>query len=302
MTLPRNNYDAKSTGRMFWGKSFSALLALALLIPSPLAAEDQISDAMIGAAFASASDGYSTDELLITDALRRRFLKNLYPQQTPTAEQERSALLKLLQLRKAGKLKTSTTRRGKAIDDSVGPIAEIAARVVTDRHRVATDWMLADPKLRAELQSEASKISPSVDAYAVRKSLLQLRKKRALKPELVLRVADWKREIKTFTLAELRDELKANHLPKLPGIYLFRNEHGYLYIGEASNLANRLKQHLTASDRVSLADYLASDDSDSVTVELHQFPRDSPTAKLSVRRAYESELIRSRHPKFNSRP
>jgi hypothetical protein len=39
-----------------------------------------------------------------------------------------------------------------------------------------------------------------------------------------------------------------------------------------------------------------------VTIELHIFPKTSPARKLTVRRAYESELIRSREPKFNVRP
>ncbi len=285
-----------------WMLAFSTLAIAPQASAEDRSSEDQLSDDRIVAAFAEHSAGMSVDELLITDQLRGAFLKELFPDRSPTTKQERSVLLKLLQLRKAGKIKVPTTRRGKPVDDSVSPIAEIAARVVADRHRVATDYLLADPELQAELQREATKIDPAIDAYSVRKSLLQLRKKRALRPELVLRVADWKRQIDTFTLPQLRKAMKAGTLPDAPGVYLFRNQRGYLYIGEASNLAARIKQHLTASDRVSLADYLSSDSADNVTVELHQFPRDSPAAKLTVRRAYESELIRSRHPKFNARP
>jgi hypothetical protein len=261
-----------------------------------------LSDSEVQAAFIATHQGFSADELLITDRLRSQFLKQLFANRSPSDAQQREALLRLLQLRKSGKLNAPATKRGPRIDDSVSPIAEIAARVIADRYRVSTDTLLADPVLRRELQKEADRILPGVDAYAIQKSLLQLRKKRQLRPELVLRVADWDRDIKTFTLATIRDELDAGRLPRQPGVYLFRNHEGYLYIGEASNLAARLKQHLTESDRASLANYLASTEAATVSVELHIFPKDSPASKITVRRAYESELIRSRQPKFNSRP
>ena len=63
-----------------------------------------------------------------------------------------------------------------------------------------------------------------------------------------------------------------------------------------------LVEGIQGRDRRSLAEYLASEKADQVTVEVHIFPADSPASKVSVRRAYESELIRSRNPKFNVRP
>ncbi len=216
-------------------------------------------------------------------------------------EQERAALLRLLQLRKAGKLSSRATQQGTPVDDSILPVAEIAARVVTDRHRITSDTMLADPNYRRELQQEAVVISPGIDAYSVRKAVLSLRKKRALRPELVLKVADWDRELQTHSLDALRAALREGRVPEQPGIYLFRSGEGYLYIGEASDLSLRLRQHTTASDRKSLAEFLSDNQSD-VSVELHIFPIDSPARKVTVRCAYESELIRSRQPRFNVRP
>ncbi|MGB7347107.1 MAG: GIY-YIG nuclease family protein [Pirellulaceae bacterium] len=303
MTVTRNNSYAKSTVCILaclllcdcWGK-----------LPPTFAKEradaNLFDDSVIRKAFAASADGFSVDEVLINDQLRVAFLEQLFPDDPPTSKQESDVLQRLLQIRKAGKLNISATKRGRKPEEWISPIAEIAARVVTDRHRVATDTLLTDRQLRKELQDEANKIAPKIDAYIVRKSILQLRKKRALKPELVLRVADWSREIKTYTLDQIRSESIAGNLPAVPGVYLFRDDKGYLYIGEASNLATRLKQHLTDSDRQSLADFLAGNAADKVTVELHQFPKNSPAAKLTVRRAYESELIRSRNPRFNARP
>jgi len=261
------------------------------------------SDAIIHA-FIASCDGYSSDELLIRDDLRERFLKALSDGGTLNidAADQRSALLRLLQLRKAGKLTERATRRGTPVDESIMHVAEIAARVVTDRHSITSDTMLADPNYRRELQREAELIRTGVDAYQVRKAVLSLRKKRALRPELVLQVADWGRELRTLSLTQLRVALEAGGIPKQPGVYLFRSASGYLYVGEAADLAVRLRDHVAGSDRPSLARYLESDQADQVTVELHIFESDSPARKVSVRRAYESELIRSREPKFNVRP
>lgn len=265
---------------------------------------DAISSEVVREAFVASCDGYSTDELLVRDELRNQFLDEIAGRIRMPVDlgMERHALLKLLGLRKAGKLNHPATRRAPSHDDTVFPIAEVASRAVMNRHRVTTDTILADPKLRAELQDEAEKIAANVDAYSVRKAVLSLRKRRALKPELVLKAVDWPREVLSVRLSELRKQLAAGQVASNPGIYMFRDETGYLYVGEADNLSRRLTQHASESDRVSLADYISENDPNRISVELHIFPKDSPASKVSSRRAYESELIRSRTPKFNVRP
>ncbi len=274
------------------------ILASSTSLAVPFDAEEII------VAFKQCHDGFSTDELLIRDDLRDSFLAALRAAsgEPIDADAQRSALLSLLRLRKSGKLTVPATKRGNPVDPAVHSIAEIAARAVTDRHRITTDVMLVDPDFRGELQREAELISPGIDPYSVRKSVLSLRKKRALRPELVLQVAQWDRKVMTQSLAELRHGLAAGEIPSLPGIYLFRNSEGYLYIGEAVDLSVRLNQHVTESDRPSLAKYLAGDDANSVSVELHIFAADSPAAKPTIRRAYESELIRSRQSKIQCPP
>jgi hypothetical protein len=263
-----------------------------------------LSTQVIRDAFVANCDGYSTDELLVRDDLRKSFVRDVADRlRIPVDETlERTALLKLLGLRKAGKLNHNATRRAPRSDEAAFPIAEIASRAVMDRHRVTTDTMLADPRLLAELQSEAEKISADVDPYSIRKSVLSLRKRRQLKPELVLKVVDWPRNVQSMRLSTLRQQLADGRISSSPGVYLFRDETGYLYIGEADNLARRLAQHASESDRVSLAQYIAENNADRITVELHVFPKDSPANRVTARRAYESELIRSREPKFNVRP
>jgi hypothetical protein len=279
-------------------------------------------------AIAAAGQGYSADEILISDELRQAVLDRvaLELSHPPSDDQQTLLWLRMLNLRKAGELPLSTKRRGNGVDESVLPVAELAVRAVIDRHRVTTDTVLADPRLRTELQTEADLIRPGVDAPAIRKAVLSLRKRRSLKPELVLKVADWKRQVYTHTMPELKRLLDEKSISHGPGVYLFRTPQGYLYIGEASDLADRLAEHLGGSDRASLAEFLArtghartshegvdqstldatdeaaSNPDESVSVELHVFDPRSPAAQVTMRRAYESELIRSRNPRFNLRP
>ena len=95
---------------------------------------------------------------------------------------------------------------------------------------------------------------------------------------------------------------KPEIVPTRPGIYIFRDESGYLYIGESSNLRLRVEKHLDHSDRKSLAHYLWENGNKKITVELHAFDPESKAKDKTVRRAYESELIRSREPRFNITP
>lgn len=283
------------------------VFAAAVLCYGPSAHSQPIDSRAIDAAsvikaFAASCDGYSSDELLVRDDLRAAFLRQLAPDTRLGPEAQRDAFLKLLQLRKAGKLTVRATRRGQPVAPAVLPVAEIAARVVTDRHRISYDMMLADPRFRSEFLQEARKIAPKVTAPAIGKGVLALRKKRALRPELVLRVVSWEKVIETHSLAELRQKLEQHEISHHPGIYLFRSRNRYLYIGESDDLAVRLSEHVRGSDRESLAQYLAGDEADQVTVEVHAFAPDSPASKAVMRRAYESELIRSRDPQFNVRP
>ena len=291
---------------LFLGKAICGVCVFALCATafSQVVEIERASDETTLQAYETASGGYSIDEIVLDDTLRENFFVAIDPHwQTHNETWETETLLRLLSLRKAGKISTTTTMRGRNVDESIGPVAEIAARSVLDRHPVSSDVLLCDPRLRHQLQTAANEIVPDVDAYSIRKSVLRLRKTRRLRPELTLRVADWKRTIETFSRTELEKHLLTNdRISDDAGVYLFRDASGYLYIGEASDLRQRLRQHLSESDRVSLRKYLDSVAAENVMVELHTFGTDSPANQLSIRRAYESELIRSREPRLNVRP
>lgn len=254
-------------------------------------------------AFGAVHDGWSSDEVLLQDELNSRFIAECRKRCPSTNAGEFN--WRLINLRKASQLSGfEVTKRNNHRHDAYRHAAEIAARLVTDRHEVSTDRMLCSAEIRAEFDRIAGDLARDIPVYRLRKAAFGLRKSRRLRPELVVRVANWGREIRSATVDELRKEASA--IPTSPGVYIFRDAGGYLYVGEAADLRKRLSEHLAKSDRAALASYLerrrGQGYGSTVTVEMHVFPPDSPAAKVRMRRAYESELIASRRPRFNVRP
>ena len=249
--------------------------------------------------FAAVHDGFSPDEVLLDDLLQQKFVDGCQAR-LPDASVE-TLNWALLNLRKQGELSAiKTTRSNRVRLDDVRHVAEIAARSLQDKHGILIDRVMSNPAYREEFDAAAKQIDSEIDLYRVRKAAFQLRKARQLKPELITRIADWGRVVTTRTTAEVKSNL--NIIPVEPGIYIFRDATGYLYIGEAEDLRRRLTEHLDDSDRKSLAAYLATHGHDDITIEIHTFDAGSRIKELAVRRAYESELIRSRNPRFNIRP
>ena len=206
----------------------------------------------------------------------------------------------LLNLRKTGQLDADVTKQKTLRHEDYAHAAEIAARQMYDEHQLSIDRVLCDPDLRREFDRIAHSVTPDVSAYQLRKAALSLRKARQLRPELVARVADWRKQVITLSAREIWND--PERVPDTPGIYLFRDASGYLYIGESENLRARVTKHLDQSDRKSLAQYLWREGGEGVTVELHAFDPDSGARHKEMRRAYESELIASRRPRFNLAP
>ncbi len=259
-------------------------------------------DDLVKLAFLESCDGWSVDEVLLEDSRRNAFLdacRERFRLQTELQTEEFSdeyVYGRLVQIRKAGKLDVKATKRANSDVDEWLPVAEIASRLMMDRFQANIDQWLVSPKLLKEFDTLIAEIVPDADRYESRKAAMKLRKSRRLQPELLTRVTDWKREIQTTSV-----EHAASHLASLPtnaGIYIFRDKTGFLYIGQSNNLRTRLTKHLDKSDRKSLSKYLGATNSEEITIELHVFAADSPAASTVVREAYESDLIRTRKPKF----
>lgn len=250
-------------------------------------------------AYIAVYDGWSTDEVLLQDALNTKYLAECRKRMPDVRSFDFNWTL--LNLRKAGELRDvrATKRRRDQLDEFLHA-SEIAARFMEDRYKVNTDRLICEPELRAEFDKVAKTMAPEIDAYLLRKASFALRKSRRLQPELVLRVADWKKDVFAYAASRIADDPEL--IPNGPGVYIFRDESGYLYIGESSKLRERLKKHLDASDRQSLASYLKDEGVDGIVIEVHAFDPSSPARLKPQRRAYESELIRSRKPRFNLAP
>ena len=262
---------------------------------------------IVADAFAATHDGWSSDEVILQSELNSAFvqacrdkLKTSASFAAPDRISEEKLNWTLMNLRKAGKLKIKSTKRARIDTRPVHHIAEIVTRSLLDQHQCSIDWLMCNPELRQQFDDAAINIAPNSDAYKVRKAAFQLRKARKLRPELVTRIANWGRQISEHSVADLKEspELLEEH----PGVYIFRDATGYLYIGQTENLKVRLQEHLDESHNASLAGYLNSRTSGNVTVEVHDFDPESKASETMVRRAYESELIASRKPRFNVQP
>ncbi len=277
------------------------ILVSGLSVPCSFASENveaDLSRELLQQAFVLRHDGWSLDEVLLSDVLRKSIVDEVR-KTTPEAD-EKQIWEGLVRLRKSGKLHAETTRRENTEYGAAIVAAEIAARRMQDEFNVTFDQVLIDPQLLKTYDEYAKAIDSQSDTHALRKAALRLRKSRQLKPELVLRVTDWKRDFVTLSVEEAKHRIET--LPKRPGIYIFRDTTGFLYIGQSNNLRERLAKHLDASDRQNLADYLSKNAAGSLTLELHVFREGSPAEKTVVREAYESELIRSRKPRLNLSP
>ena len=253
---------------------------------------------VVAESFAKTHDGWSADEIVLRDQLNAEFIAAC-KEQIPDADST-SLNWTLLNLRKAGKLTSKATRRSRATCESANHVAEIVARSMQDKHQVSFDRLMCDSEIRHEFNELSKRIAPELDPYDVRKSAFRLRKTRKLKPELITRIADWGRTVTEYTASDLREnpELVEQH----PGVYIFRDASGYLYIGQTENLRERMVAHLDVSHNESLANYLAENDCENITIEIHAFDPESQARKTMVRRAYESGLIASRKPRFNVQP
>jgi len=253
---------------------------------------------VVKVAFRKIHDGWSCDEVILKDSLNAAFIQRCRQSLPNVAETQLNWTL--LNLRKAGELDAKTTKRVSIRHDDYIHAAEIAARLMYDKYRLTTDGVMCDPQRRSEFDTAAQAVAPDVSAYRLRKAAFSLRKARKLRPELVTRVADWDRQIISLSAKKIVSD--AEIVTTNPGVYIFRDASGYLYIGESANLRTRVAKHLDQSDRKSLSHYLWKEGMENVTVELHAFDPESNARLKEMRRAYESELIRSRKPRFNIAP
>lgn len=258
---------------------------------------DKITE-VVKKAFSLTHRGYSTDEVIICDKLNEAFITACKRELPSQSEEEFN--WRLISLRKQGKLGKVAAKRVHANHEEYLHAGEIAARFIYDKYGVTTDRAFCDPELKKSFDATASKIAPDVSNYLLRKAALKLRKNRQLKPELVPRIASWSKRVLSFSVEDVARN--PSLLPRKPGIYIFMDTSGYLYIGESKDLYLRVKKHLDHSDRKSLAHYFWENCFTNIRIELHVFDPNSDARRKMCRQAYESNLIETRKPRLNLRP
>jgi predicted GIY-YIG superfamily endonuclease len=253
---------------------------------------------VVKAAFIAIHCGRSTDDVVINPELNAAFISECRKRLGDVSEFD--ANWKLMNLRKSASLGDVTTDRVRIDHSPYEHASQIAARFMEDQSQLTIDRVFCAPEARSNFDAIALSIAPEVSVYQLRKAALGLRKARRLQPEIVKRIANWERKVISFSAEELASNFEL--IPRNPGVYIFRDKSGYLYVGEAANLRLRVGKHLDHSDRKALAHYFWDNGIENVTVELHAFAEDSDARKQSARRAYESDLIAKRQPRFNIRP
>lgn len=246
---------------------------------------------LIIAAFDAASEGFSSDRVVIDPILNQNFISEcrLRGIQNSVADLN----WRLLNLRKAsgltGRPRARVTRFSN--QDEYRFAAEIAARFIERRDGISLDRILCDPSKVGEFDEVASRIVPGYNPREYRWAALGLRKKRKLEPEIVGRIAP-PEEVVNVPVSEI----VVDELPATQGLYLFIAAEELLYVGESENLRKRLKKHLDHSDNKGLARWIWEYGTDNLHLEMQILKSDTETR---VRKALELELIRSRNPIFN---
>ncbi len=243
-------------------------------------------------AFLRIREGYSPDVVIANPELNIKFLavcRELGIQGT-NFEINHS----LYNLRKSGALEDyPTTRRIRVTNrDEYEFAAEISARFLERRYNTTLDRIICDPEMVQEFDKLAQELAPGFTSFDYRFAALSLRKARRLRPEVAPQLLP-PVKVEAHRIADL----DISQVPRAQGIYLFyyKNE-GYLYIGEAKNLRDRIRKHLDHSDRKDLAHWLWDHGSEDLYVEIHILPDKTTSAE---RKALELDLIRSRNPRFN---
>jgi hypothetical protein len=249
--------------------------------------KDEIVDA-----FHSAGQGFSPDRVIADPDLNRVYLVECDRRGLgwDAAKLNRS----LLNLRKRGALRGVRSLRTVLKDQpDYRFAAEIAARFLERKYEISLDQIICDPRYSEEFDEIANTIVPGGKSLDYRWAALNLRKQHRLKPEVLARVA------RPSSVLQFKvGAFSLDAVPQSPGLYLFYSHQATLYVGEAENLQNRIRKHLDHSDNKQLARWLWEFGDAPLHLELQVLDK---SVTQRIRRALESELIRSRLPVFNVR-
>ena len=249
-------------------------------------------EAIVLQAFIEIRQGRSPEQVLCDDDLNQTFLATCRKVNASLSEENCNTTL--LNLRKANKLAGLSTKVRKKRwpgGDRYSTCVGQAARLMERQFDVNVDRILCNPERRCQFDALVQFMEPGAPAFECRFRALTLRKTRNLRPEPVGQIlrATQSRIIRVDDLESMSAEI-----PEAPGVYIFFAENKTLYVGKADNLRNRINDHVkTWSFREMIA---ARQDRGPAWLTFHALPLEISSREL---RAYETELIKSRHPEHN---
>lgn len=248
---------------------------------------------LIREAFVEVRNGLSADRVIADPKLNAIFVKACREHNLCDSAEEIN--LALMNARKGGHLSGCSRSKKTSFsdEDEYAFAAEIAIRFLERRDGTNLDRVICSPEKASEFDKLAGRLAPGYTSLQYRWAALNLRKRKALKPEQMSHVVA-SEKVKINRVEDLIiEEVTMNQ-----GLYLFTDSESKktLYVGEASNLRKRLSKHLEHSDNKGLAHWIWEHGTGGIWVELHELPH---STSKKIRRALEYELIQSRKPEFN---
>ena len=211
-------------------------------------------------AFYGTHDGYSSDWLLANPDLQNAFhgaCRNQGLIGNPADWNH-----ELIRLRKAGQFpkrgKTRSIPVTAAEMDTYNFAAEIAWRLASNKFKDSSlDEIFCDPVKAASFDHHAKRFAPGFHPSEYRWAALRLRK---ASRELVKEVKAFHYvfETRNFTRFQRWDRLNHDRCAGIPGVYLLRGEDKQpLYVGETSDLGERLSRHRDSPATAQLVRHIA---------------------------------------------
>jgi site-specific DNA-methyltransferase (adenine-specific) len=245
---------------------------------------------IVRGAFLAIRGERSPDVVVADPDLNQQFLRECQARGLSDAPQALNQCL--LNLRKSSDLQGIKSKRVPLKNQEDYRFAsEIAVRFLERKEQVSLDQILRDPVRAAEFDAIAANLAPGFTSFEYRWAALGLRKRNALRPELLGKVVHAENVVTVRA-----GDVKPDELPVRCGLYLFIGPGQVLYVGECQSLRKRISKHLDHSDNKGLAHWLWQHGIADLHVEYHVLPA---SVSARVRKAMEAELIRSRRPLYN---
>jgi predicted GIY-YIG superfamily endonuclease len=246
---------------------------------------------LICTAFDETCHGFSVDRVVTDPLLNGEFIRTCRGLGVAATPVEIN--LFLLNLRKRGLIKREkrSIKTSFPDEESYRFASEIAARFIEKRDATTLDRIICDPVLAIEFDALAAEIAPGYSPLQYRWAALNLRKSRALRPELLSHVVR-----PTGISVGAVQHVVVREISTKQGLYIFYGQKETLYVGEAINLQKRIAKHLDHSDNKNLARWFWVNGFRDVYLEVQVLAENTST---KIRKALEAELISTRHPVFN---